>query len=327
VRRLHAVVVAALVAATAASALSGPSLADGSARRGLLLTLVPFPTVEPPPLPRLLLVERAARAVGEACIGTRQGPEVLGDLITMRRPGGIQLADPASARSLAAAYISQNSAIADRLLAPMRAATDPETAFLGILATAHIRLRAGASRVSDSDLDRLSTLAPLVSFSTADVDYLRGLNHLNAGQLAQARNAANLALQRESTFFNAHMLRIGVELRHFAQVNTNDSSCVPALARLGAFLRDLTDLSPCPIQAVYVDAFLDAEPSLSPQDPALLLTRAYLAALGRNGRAVSGMLARLRASLRDRRGSEKCDTLILQEGTGLDRLFSGKNTP
>jgi hypothetical protein len=323
-KRMLVLVVGALVAITSANAQSDPAKRDARGRPGLVLTLVPFPTVERRTFPRPLLVERAARAVGEVCVGTKEGPEVLGDLVTMRRPGDINLPDPMSLRALAAAYISQNPAMAERFLAPMRAARDPETAFLGILVTAHIQLRAGASRVPEPELDRLSALAPLVTFSTADLDYLRGLNHFSAGQLIQARNAADLALQREPTFFNAHMLRVGVELRYFAQAATTDAACVPALIRLATALRELTDLSPCPIQAAYVDAFLDVEASFPSQDPALLLTRAYLATLGRNGRAVSGLLAKLRTSFGNRRSSEECDALMLREVIGLERLLSRK---
>jgi hypothetical protein len=321
-----AILIAALVAATGAGAQPDPRSPAAIARPGLTLTLVPFPAVERRPLPQPLLVERAKRAAGEACVGTKEGPEILGDLVTMRRPADIRVADPGSLRALAAAYISQNAATAERLLAPLRAAKDPETAFLGMLVTAHIKLRAGAQRISDADVERLSTLAPLVSFSTADVDYLRGLNHLGAGQLASARSAADAALKLEPTFFNAHMLRIGVELRHITQAATTDASCVPALARLGNILSELTDLSPCPIQAVYVDAFLDADPSLPPKEPSVLLTRAYLAALGRNGRAVGELLNRLRASLADRRKSQTCDGLMLREAIGLEQLFNRGGT-
>lgn len=311
------------ILASSAVAQSGPHYESAATRSGLILTLVPFPRLERAPLPKLFLVERASQAVGQSCVGTTQGPEVLGDLILMRKPRDINISSPAIGRALAAAYISQNATVADRLLAVARESADPTIAFISTLVTLHVALRAGVS-VPTGELERLERLGRRVSFSTADVDYFRGLAYLHDGRFSDAGQAADRAIEKEVTFFNAHMLRLGTLLRKFSQTGIRDATCVPSLVRLGTILRQLTDLAPCPIQAVYVDAFLGAESHLQAQDPALLLTRAYLAALARNGQAVRAISAGLREVLSTARGTELCNSIIWREATGLENILPGE---
>lgn len=311
-----------LILLSSAVAQSGPHHENAATRTGLVLTLVPFPRVERAPLPPLLLVERASQAVGQSCVGTTQGPEVLGDLVLMRKLSDINISDPAIGRALAAAYISQNATVADRLLAVARGSADPAIAFISTLVTLHVALRAGVSVPTD-ELKRLERLGQKVSFSTADVDYFLGLAYLHEGRFSDASQAADRAIEKEPTFFNAHMLRLGIMLRRFSQTGIRDATCVPRLVRLGTILRQLTDLAPCPIQAVYVDAFLEAESHLQPHDPAFLLTRAYLAALARNGQAVRALSAGLRDVLSTAPGTEVCNSIIAREVTGLEHIRPG----
>ena len=321
-----ALLAASLACSAAAAADSGRWLPGW--RTGLMLTLVPVATPSIKIQPKPLLAQAARRALGESCVGAAVGPRALGDLVTMRRPDTIAIDDTAR-RRLSAAYLSQDPAVSKRILAPLRSSPDRSLTYLATLTALHVQIAAGQSLSSPEvagEFEALESLRADLPFSTADTDFLEALRSLSQGRLERARDMSERALRTEPEFFNAHVIRILVQLRITKLVGVQANACGPALERLASMLADLTTISPCPMQAVYTDAFFRSEGSMDASDPSFLLLEAYFATLARNPGALRAVRDRASSWAAGQEAS-RCTGLIMHEVETLHSLLAEHAKP
>ena len=308
----------ALVALFSSSAALAQSCEEPPVQHGLRLLLIPpergITACPPPPCPSLAeCVERAR----QACVGTGQGARILGDIVTMRDPKAITLTDKAAARALATAYLSQDAATAESILAPFENSSDAATRYLARLALLQIRLRSGTSPAAVmAELDAMST--DQVPFSTADIEYLRSLGHASAGRDEEASDAAARALAIEGNFFNARLQHLRSSLKRMARNLDSPRACQADLQAVTESLYALMQLAPCPIQAAYVDAAFELDAPVAAADPADMLTRVALASLSANRRAVAARVAVLRSAVEASAAGDACLSRMLGEAEAID---------
>lgn len=228
------------------------------------------------------------------CSRSSRNIQPYGDTILVRRNISLPISGD-QRRRLAAATMSQDRETALELTEPLRADPSPELRYLANMTVVYVLLRVGMRNdraMAEKLLEVMAGDAPSVSFSTADLHFLRAMIALFAGQTDRANEALEQAIGLEPTFFNALALSTRLRIEAITRrEHEGESSCANNYRNLFDTLRLIMDLDPCPLQAAHLEIFIARELRDPKANAAYQAARVYLATIARRPDNAASALA------------------------------------